>query len=82
MENKEIDTVRSVLNELKDDNTVPKNVRLKIEDAANILNEDTEMEMKVSRVLNKLEETAEDVNLQPYTRTQIWDLISLLEKIK
>ena len=71
METKEIDVVMSVLNELKEDNTVPKNVRLKIEDAVNILNEDAETEIKVSRVLNKLEEIVDDVNLQPYTTTQI-----------
>ena len=82
MENKEIDAVLSVLNELKEDHAVPKNVRLKIEDAVNILKGDTETEIKSSRVLSKLEEIAEDVNVQPYTRTQIWDLISLLEKIK
>ncbi|MBI2207867.1 UPF0147 family protein [Candidatus Woesearchaeota archaeon] len=82
MENREIDAVMSVLNELKEDNTVPKNVRLKIEDAVNILNEDTGAEIKASRVLSKLEEIADDVNLQTYTRTQIWDAISLLEKIK
>lgn len=82
MENKEIDDVMFVLNELREDNTVPKNVRLKIEDAVSILSMDTEAEIKASRVLSKLEEIAEDVNLQPYTRTRIWDVISLLEKIK
>lgn len=82
MEKKEIDDVMFVLNELREDNTVPKNVRLKIEDAVSILSMDTEAEIKASRVLSKLEEIAEDVNLQPYTRTRIWDVISLLEKIK
>lgn len=82
MANKEIDSVIGVLNELKEDNTVPKNVRLKIEDAANVLNGDTETEIKISRALNKLEEISEDVNLQQYARTRIWDAISLLEKIK
>ena len=82
MKNKEIRNVVSVLGELKEDFTVPKNVRSKIENTIKILNDDTEMQIKVNRVLNELEEIAEDVNLQPYTRTQIWDAISELEKIK
>jgi len=82
MENKEIGNVMKLLDELKEDTTVPKNVRLKIENSIKILDENKEIEIKVSRVLNVLEEVAEDVNLQAYTRTQIWDLISGLEKVK
>jgi len=73
MKSKEIENVVTVLTELKEDNTVPKNVRLKIEDAIGILNEDTETEIKVNKVLSHLEEISEDINLQSYTRTQIWD---------
>ncbi|MAE42984.1 hypothetical protein CMO93_04380 [Candidatus Woesearchaeota archaeon] len=82
MINKEIENVVAVLNSLKEDNTVPKNVRMKIEGAIKILNDDTEMKIKVSKVLSELEEIADDVNLQSYTRTQIWDAISVLEKVK
>ncbi len=81
MEHKEIGIVVSVLSELKDDITVPKNVRLKIEKIIQVLNSKTEMQIKVSKALNELEEIADDVNLQSYTRTQIWNVVSLLEKI-
>jgi len=82
MVNKGTESVVTLLNELKDDHTVPRNVRVRIDDAIKILDEDTEMEIKVSKVLHGLEEIADDVNLQSYTRTQIWDIISSLEKIK
>ena len=82
MKNKEIESVITVLSELKEDTTVPRNVKLKIENAIKILNDDIEMQIKVSRVLGELEEISEDANLQPYNRTQIWDTISELEKIK
>ena len=82
MVNKEIENIVVMLNGLNDDNTVPKNVRMKIGTTIKILNDDTEMEIKVSKVLSELEEIADDVNLQSYTRTQIWDAISALEKIK
>jgi len=82
MEHKKTGNIDSTLAELKEDNTVPKNVRLKIEKVMKVLNEEKQMDIKVSKALNELEEIAEDVNLQSYTRTQIWNVISALEKIK
>jgi len=81
MENQEFGDIESVLSELKDDVTVPKNVRLKIEKVMKVLSEKTEMQIKISKALNELEEIADDVNLQSYTRTQVWNVISILEKI-
>ena len=82
MEHKEIASTETILGELKDDGTVPKNVRLKIEKVMKMLNGETETQIKVSKALNELEEIADDVNLQSYTRTQVWNIISILEKIK
>ena len=82
MEHKEIEGVGEALAELKDDTTVPKNVRLKIEKIMGLLNGETETKIKVSKALNELEEIVDDVNLKSYTRTQVWNVISALEKIK
>ena len=82
MEQEEIGDIEPVLEELRDDNTVPKNVRLKIEKVIEVLNNNMERSIKVSKVLNELEDVADDVNLQSYTRTQVWNVISVLEKIK
>ena len=82
MEHKKNEGVGPMLNEIKDDLTVPKNVRTKIEKVIGILGERKEMPIKVSKALNELEDVANDVNLQSYTRTQIWNVISELEKIK
>jgi uncharacterized protein len=81
MEHKEIRGIEEILNELKDDVTVPKNVRIRVENVMGILKEKDETHIKISKALNELEEVADDVNLQSYTRTQIWNIISLLEKI-
>ena len=81
MEHKDVGSVESILSELKEDITVPKNVRLKIESVIFMLKEKSELQIKVSKALNELEEIADDVNLQAYTRTQIWNIISLLEKL-
>ena len=82
MEHKNTENIDAILSELKEDVTVPKNVRLRIEKVVRFFNEEKEMDIKVSKALNELEEIADDVNLQSYTRTQIWNVISALEKIK
>ena len=82
MEHKVLGNIEPMLRELKNDITVPKNVRLKIEKVIEVLNSNLEMPIKVSKALNELEVIADDVNLQSYTRTQIWNVISALEKIK
>ena len=82
MEQKSIESIEPLLNELKEDAAVPKNVKLKIEKVIGILKKNSEVTIKVSKALNELEEVADDVNLQSYTRTQVWNVISALEKVK
>lgn len=77
----ELDVVLTSLSEIKEDITVPKNVRSKIESVIVTLKEDTELSIKINKALNDLDEISNDVNLQSYTRTQIWNAISLLEKL-
>lgn len=82
MEQTAIESIEPVLNELKEDAAVPKNVKLKIEGVINILNENADTTIKASKALNELEEIADDVNLEAYARAQVWNVISVLEKIK
>ena len=76
----EVDIVINSLNEILGDTTVPRNVRIKIENILGTLRENGELPIKINKALNELDEIASDVNLQSYTRTQIWNLISVLEK--
>lgn len=77
----EIGTVINSLNEIHADVTVPRNVRTKIEAILNTLSDDTELSIKINKTLNELDGIANDVNIQSYTRTQIWNVMSLLEKM-
>ena len=81
MSNKEIDSIIETLGELEEDTTVPRNVKLKIQDMIKNLKEDTEAPIKISKALSELDEIADDINLQAYARTQIWNVVSALEKI-
>ena len=82
MDNNALIEVIDALNELKDDNTVPKNVKARLENMIIVLQEKTEASIRVSRVMHEIEEIAEDANMQPFTRTQIFNVVSLLEMVK
>lgn len=73
--------ILQTLQELETDNSVPKNVKKKITTTIQTLQKDGEMSIKKNKALNELEEIAEDTNMQAYTRTQIFNLVSMLEKI-
>lgn len=65
--------------ELQEDNVVPKNVKAKLKEILKTLQSNCELEIKVNKALDELDQIANDSNLQAYTRTQIWNVASLLE---
>lgn len=78
----EVDDVVFVLSELLEDTTVPKNVKSKIQEIIGSLNDNkTELSLRINKALNILDEISDDNNIQPYTRTQIWNIASLLESL-
>ncbi|MBT3720626.1 hypothetical protein HN789_07435 [archaeon] len=77
----EMDDVVLVLSEVLEDNTVPKNVKIKIQEIIAALKEDTEVSLRINKALNYLDEISDDNNIQSYTRTQIWNIASLLESM-
>ena len=80
-----IDEIRKAIDalvELRNDTTVPKNIKQKIEDIISNLSDEQEVSMMVNRALNELDEISDNNNIQPYTRTQIWSIVSLLESVQ
>ncbi|HLF54188.1 MAG TPA: UPF0147 family protein [Candidatus Nanoarchaeia archaeon] len=69
------------LQELNEDSTTPKNVKLKVENTIKLLNANAELSIKVSKALNELEVVADDSSVQTHTRTQIFNIVSLLELV-
>jgi uncharacterized protein (UPF0147 family) len=70
------------LRELEDDSSVPKNIRQRITGAIGTLQESAEITIRASRAMAQLEELAEDLNVQAFTRTQLFNIVSLLEVAK
>ena len=78
---KQVQEVIEFLSNLQEDSGVPKNIKSKIQEIITSLQDRKDLSIKTNKALTELEEIAEDVNMQSYTRTQIWNVISLLEKL-
>lgn len=71
----------NALEELQEDSETPKNLKTKIESTISLLQMDGESSMKASQALSHLEEATEDSNMQPFTRSQLFNIVSLLEVV-
>lgn len=81
MDEDAFNNILDALSELSEDSSVPRNVKTGIADAIALLKEKSEDRVRINRALNMLEELADDHNMQPYTRTQLFNVVSLLEMI-
>ena len=77
----QLQSIIEVLKELCEDSTVPRNIKSKFEDIIFSLNKSDQISIKVNKALHDLDEIGDDTNLQPYIRTQVWNIASMLEKV-
>lgn len=78
----EIDPLQQVLfalQELHEDEFVPKNIRLKVAQTMDLLNQEGEISIRKSKALTELEALTEDANVEAHTRSQLFNVVSLLE---
>ncbi len=76
-----IKEVLSILQELQEDPSVPRNIKNKLQNTIDALREDKELSIRINKALHELDEISDDINLDQYARTQIWNIVSILEKI-
>lgn len=73
----------NLLDQVINDRTVPKNIRKSCEDSKSALNSTTDSEeVKISTAINLLDEITNDPNMPLYARTQIWNVVSMLEQAR
>lgn len=76
----ELEQIFGIIAELRGESSVPKNVLNKLEELEALLREEGEdLGIKVDQALQIIEEISEDNNLQPFVRTKLWNISSLLE---
>ncbi len=78
---KQIEDVIGALSMLEDEIGVPKNVKAKILGIISDLKDKKDISITINRALSDLDEVSNDTNIQSYTRTQILNVVSLLEKL-
>jgi uncharacterized protein (UPF0147 family) len=74
-----LDSIVVALKELVEDNTVPKNIKTKLNEIIDALSSEDEVSIRINKALNMLDEISDDNNIQAYSRTQIWNIASMLE---
>ncbi len=69
------------INELKEDTMTPKGLKDKLDEIIEILKDKDEDTIKINKALDVLDNISSENNVQPYIRTQIWNIVSILESI-
>ncbi|MBI4168251.1 MAG: UPF0147 family protein [Candidatus Aenigmarchaeota archaeon] len=75
--------VLQLLEQVAMDRTVPRNIRTSAENVTEaIKNEKEPMDLRISSAIHILDEVSNDPNIPLYTRTQIWNIVSMLENCR
>jgi uncharacterized protein (UPF0147 family) len=75
--------VKQQIDLLLNDSSVPRNVKAALEEAKKaLLTNEASYSVKSSTATYKIDEVSNDINLPPYARTVIWNILSLLESVK
>ncbi len=72
----------NLISDICGDSVTPKNIREKMSNVIKILEGDEEDSIKINKALNELDEIVNDSNMQQFTRTEIWNIVSFLESKK
>jgi uncharacterized protein (UPF0147 family) len=76
--------VTATINEIMEDSALPKNIKIKLEEIVSALKDakGKELKLKADKCLHDLDDISSDVNLQPFVRTQLWSVVSMLEAVE
>jgi uncharacterized protein len=77
----EITDISSMLDNLVNDTSIPKNIRRALSEAKMRLDSPEEKSVKVSAAIYVIESIAEDINMPAHARTQIWAIMNALETL-
>lgn len=75
--------VVELINEIMEDSSLPKNIKAKLDDINSDLKKTDKKDLKLmaDKCIHKLDDASSDVNLQPFVRTQLWSVVSMLESL-
>ena len=80
---KKLSQAKQILNMIADDNTTPRHIRRTAKTASEMLDdENLSIAARAANSISVLEEISQDPNMPMYSRTRIWNAISVLEGIR
>jgi len=78
-----INQAKAILSFISEDRTTPRNIRRAAKEAFDLLEvTDQSQAVRAAQAINILDDISQDPNMPPYTRTRIWNIVSILEVIK
>jgi uncharacterized protein (UPF0147 family) len=79
-----VEPIVKLLTDIIEDRTVPRNIRSAVEEARKNLTVDDgrDWDVRVSTAISILDEITNDPNIPSYTRTQIWNIVTMMEMVK
>jgi len=77
----DINQVSTMLEDLVNDTSIPKNIRRALSEAKTRLDSRDEKMVKISAAIYVIESITEDINMPPHARTQVWAIMSALETL-
>ena len=79
----QLEQIITILDQLADDNSVPRNIRRAASECKEKLRKkDEALDVRTAGAIYKLDEMANDPNIPLHGRTLIWNIISQLEQVK
>ena len=74
---------KAILSVISEDNTTPRNIRRAAKEALDSLaTTDKSHGIRAAQAVNILDDISQDPNMPAYTRTRIWNVVSILEIVK
>ena len=80
---KKLEEVSLLMDPIIEDTSVPRNIRRAVDEAKQkILNDSGDVSVRLASAIYTLDDISSDVNMPFHTRTEIWNVVSELEKFK
>jgi len=78
-----VNQAMAILNRVAEDNTTPRNIRRTAKQASDLmLDESLSLAVRAANAIDLLDDISQDPNMPMYTRTRLWNVISVLEGIR
>ncbi|MEM0119855.1 MAG: UPF0147 family protein [Thermoprotei archaeon] len=72
-----------LLQQISDDNTIPRNIRRTAQEALKMLQtKSLTPGVRAANAISIIDQISQDPNMPPHTRVQLWQIVSTLETVK